>query len=301
MKIKCALGLILLLALIPAIYAETDSLYVAFSDPSRPGTVKASLMMGGIKVSTHSRKDVLILSKQSDEFPFNPESFDIFTEDIVKPEDRILAIEPAPNSGKNKPDSEKIKGLRKIQSSNFGIHVEEENNIIEINMPPTVFMGRSGNELHLFVPKETALELNCVSGEIEVENINGDINVQTTNGKIVLDNVGGAVIAHSMQSIETVISRADLNKPMSFSTFNGDIDVTLPASVKATFKLKSHGDIYTDFDTSTRTKNRRISEDKNHGPYSASIEEVLSIPVNGGGADIEFTTFTGNIYIRKGE
>ena len=41
-----------------------------------------------------------------------------------------------------------------------------------------------------------------------------------------------------------------------------------------------------------------MSESKDDG-YKANIEKLLEIPVNGGGQDIEFTNFTGNIYIRK--
>ena len=36
---------------------------------------------------------------------------------------------------------------------------------------------------------------------------------------------------------------------MSFSTLNGDVDVTLPADTKARFKMRTDfGDIFTDFD-----------------------------------------------------
>ena len=109
---------------------SVDSLVVTFSNPSRPGTVKADMMMGGIKVRIHSGKDVIILSKESDETPriVLPEmnfDMDVFVDDNF--ENAKL---------KKEPDPEKTKGLQKIQSSQFGINVEEHDNIIEINMPP---------------------------------------------------------------------------------------------------------------------------------------------------------------------
>jgi len=102
-----------------------------------------------------------------------------------------------------------------------------------------------------------------------------------------------------MGNIDAVVTSVSPDKPMSFSTFGGDIDVTLPATIKATFKLKSHGDIYTDFDASTRKLSKSISESRDADRYEGSIERVMEIPVNGGGQDIEFTNFSGNIYIRK--
>ena len=41
---------------------DVDSLVVSFSNPSQPGTVKAEMMMGGIKVRTHTGRDVIIIS-----------------------------------------------------------------------------------------------------------------------------------------------------------------------------------------------------------------------------------------------
>ena len=67
----------------------------------------------------------------------------------------------------------------------------------------------------------------------------------------------------------------------------------------ATFKLKSHGDIYTDFDATKRKLSNNVSQSRENNRYEGKIEKVMEIPVNGGGQDIEFTNFSGNIYIRK--
>ena len=160
------------------------------------------------------------------------------------------------------------------------------------------FVNRGGNELELFVPKRTSLQLKSMTGKIDIQNVTGVIEVEAMGGGITLDGVGGTIVAHTMGSIEARVTNITPDKPMSFSTFGGDIDVALPSNIKATFKLKSHGDIYTDFDTSKRKMSKNISEDKDDS-YKAKIEKLLEIPVNGGGQDIEFTNFSGNIYIRK--
>ncbi len=58
------------------------------------------------------------------------------------------------------------------------------------------------------------------------------------------------MVAHSTNGkIVASLSRLAAGKSMSFSTFNGDIDVTLPADSKATLKARAdNGDIFTDFD-----------------------------------------------------
>ncbi len=49
--------------------------------------------------------------------------------------------------------------------------------------------------------------------------------------------------------VKAVFKKVDPDEPMSFTAWKGDIDVTLPAAVKANMKMKSdRGDVYTDFD-----------------------------------------------------
>ncbi|MBN1481890.1 hypothetical protein EH223_06075 [candidate division KSB1 bacterium] len=284
--------LLLASVLVAADTHELDSLVVSFSNPSQAGTVKAEMMMGDITVRTHSGKDVIIVTKENPDMPRNA---------FVLPEMAFDAQLFFTNDKKadKEPDPEKIKGLKKIQSSQFGINVEENNNIIEITMPPMFFLGQGGNELDLIVPKRTSLQLKSVQGAINVNNVIGDIEVEATGGDIDLNNVGGTIVAHTMRNIDATVTHVAPDKPMSFSTYSGDIDVTLPTNMNATLKLKSHGDIYTDFDTSKRRMAKSVSEDRDSEVYKATVEKLLEIPVNGGGQDIEFTNFSGTIYIRK--
>ena len=47
----------------------------------------------------------------------------------------------------------------------------------------------------------------------------------------------------------STIDRVDASKPMSFSTMNGEIDVTLPATTKGNFRMKTdNGEIFSDFE-----------------------------------------------------
>ena len=92
------------------------------------------------------------------------------------------------------------------------------------------------------------------------------------------------------------------DKAMSFSTMNGDIDVTLPADIKANVKMKTdHGDMFTDFDIKLDRHPTSAVEDnrKKGGRYRVRFDRGTNGTINGGGPEIQFTTFNGNILIHK--
>jgi DUF4097 and DUF4098 domain-containing protein YvlB len=90
---------------------------------------------------------------------------------------------------------------------------------------------------------------------------------------------------------------------MSFSTLNGDIDVTLPADTKAKVKMKSdNGEIYSDFDVRLDASGRQpVVEDSRSGKgkYRVRFDKAMYGTINGGGPEMQFTTFNGNVYIHK--
>ena len=101
------------------------------------------------------------------------------------------------------------------------------------------------------MPLRTNLELGSVNGgTITVENVEGELEIENVNGAVVLTNVAGSVVANSQNGgVTATLSRVMADKPMAFTSFNGKVDVTLPASIKATLKMRSdNGDIFTDFD-----------------------------------------------------
>jgi DUF4097 and DUF4098 domain-containing protein YvlB len=90
---------------------------------------------------------------------------------------------------------------------------------------------------------------------------------------------------------------------MSFSSLNGDIDVTLPGDVKARVKLKTdNGAVYSDFEVAVDASSRQPVVQENRsgkGKYRVQFDRAMYALINGGGPEIQFTTFNGNIYLRK--
>ena len=87
---------------------------------------------------------------------------------------------------------------------------------------------------------------------------------------------------------------------MAFSTLNGNVDVTFPASVKANVKLKSdRGDIFSDFDIDVDKGQPKTTRTSQNGMYHVKIEDWVYGKINSGGPEVMMKNMNGNIYIRK--
>jgi hypothetical protein len=253
-----------------------DRITVPFSDPSRPGTVKVRLIRGGVTVKAADVKDVVIEAPGSVE--------------------RERSTPPPASSG-----------LRRL-SPPRGLTAEEESNVVSVSARPS-----DQAELQIQVPAHTNLQLSLVDGgAIVVEGVQGDIEVSSVNGSVTLTDVAGAVVAHSVNGkVLATLRQVTPDKPMAFTSLNGVVDVTLPASLKANLRLRSdQGDIYTDFDfgaqpaaAASAPTATGSSKDRRSGRASTRFRIDTSIygSVNGGGPEFEIRTFKGDIFVRKGK
>ena len=249
----------------------TDRITVPFSDPERPGTLKVNLLDGTVTIKGSNRRDVLFVAN-------SPQAREALR--------RGRQTEPPP-------------GMRRLtQPGGFG--VEERDNEMSVSSA----LNRDGAiNLEVEVPMRTKLRVSIVDGGITVDGVDGEMEINTVDGGIMLMNVGGSVVAHAVDgNINAIVARVAPQAPMAFTSLNGDIDVTLPAAVKANLRLRSdQGDVFTDFDVQviagasanrTQQRNGRVRIDVNRSIYGT---------VNGGGPDFELRTFDGNIYVRKGK
>jgi DUF4097 and DUF4098 domain-containing protein YvlB len=245
--------------------AGSDHVSVTLSDPSRPALVKASLVNGGITVKAYEGKEVVVDAR-------------------------------ARNRESGRSDS----NMKRIIVSSTGLSVEEENNEVRINtdsyMRPV--------DLTISVPVHTSLKLSAVnSGDIVVTGVDGELDVNDVNGSVTLNSVSGSAVAHALNG-RVLVTFSRLNqKPMAFSSLNGDIDVTFPADLKANLSLKAdRGEIFSDFDVQVQASApQQTVEDsrKNGGKYKVKIDKTVHGTINGGGPEYQFTNFNGSIYIRK--
>ncbi len=265
--------------------ARVERTAVNLSKPGQPAQLQARLIFGSITVRAHAGPEVIVEMK--------PQSGDHQpgTGAWQKAAQTYAAAE-APK--------EKHPGMKRIASSGPSLTVEEKDNVVTVEAES----WKAAVDLTIAVPARTSLKLESVNGrEIRVEGVEGEIEAKNVNGNVVLQRVTGPVVAGTTNGrVECSFARVNPDQPMSFTTFNGDIDVTFPAGIKASVRLKSqNGDVYSDFDVSVTQEDWRGKEDKRDkgGRFRAVISKVVVGTINGGGASMTFDTFNGDILLRK--
>jgi DUF4097 and DUF4098 domain-containing protein YvlB len=179
--------------------------------------------------------------------------------------------------------------------------VEEENNEVRVG---TESYART-IDVTISVPTHTSVKLRAVNdGDIVVTGVDGELDVDDVNGSVTLNNVSGSAVAHALNGhLKATFARVTPQKPMAFSSLNGDIDVTFPSDLKANVTIKSdRGDVFSDFDVQMQaTAPQQVVEDgrAHGGKYRVKIDRAVHGTINGGGPEYQFTNFQGGIYIRK--
>ena len=246
--------------------AAPDRVTVPFSDTARPKMLRVGLINGSITVKGYDGKDAI--------------------------------VEARSEGGKHRRDrAERADGMRRIDMVGTGLTVEESENVVRVGT-------RSVNEavqLTIQVPFNTSLKLSTVNGgDIVVDHIIGDVELEDTNGKITATHISGTAVVNALNGkVLVTLDKINGVKPMSFSSLNGDIDVTLPADMKAKVKLKTdNGAVYSDFDIQIDASTRKpvVQEsDSGKGKFRVQFDRAMYGLINGGGADMSLTTFNGNI------
>jgi DUF4097 and DUF4098 domain-containing protein YvlB len=165
------------------------------------------------------------------------------------------------------------KGTRE-QLANITLDIQTHGSTIEIeaNRRSSGWDRRDENvvetEFEIQVPAQTSLDLHAFSGNLIVRGTIGSIAAQTFSGGVDLD-----------------VSAAPAAPDLKAETFSGDISARLPqvANGHVTFNSFS-GDFRSDFPVMLNHKSRR--------DISADLG-------GGGGADLEFKTFSGDLKLVK--
>jgi DUF4097 and DUF4098 domain-containing protein YvlB len=154
------------------------------------------------------------------------------------------------------------------------------------------------------VPQRFSLKISTINnGDITIDNVNGELEINNVNGNIELTNIGGSAVAHTINGdLKATFRDVSANTPMAFSTLNGRIDVTLPASAKANMKLKSdRGDIFSDFDIAIDKNQPKATRSAQSGMYRVSVDDWVYGKINNGGPEVMMKSMQGSIYVRKGK
>ena len=269
------LTLMLSLAVVPVLVrgqttseqsADHNRVVVRLSHPSQPARIRLQMLVGHIRVQGYNGNEVII-----------------------------------EGAGKHTHASgvpEEARGMRRLTQPG-GLGADEDNNVV------TIHTGFEPENIDLLVPASSAVSLKTLTGNLHVQGVLGELDLESTNGAITLDQVGGSIVAHALNgSITANVVRLDADKPFSFSTLNGRIDVTLPASMHATLNVRSdQGDVYLDqgFDFKSPAPSSSTSKSESNGMLKLRMDKTIRGTINGGGVEINIRSFNGNILIHKGK
>src|SRR5258708_17658651 len=221
------LALVFALAAAGAVGEELgDRVTVPFSDPSRHGSVRVSLIVGGVSVKGYAGKEV------------------------------IVEAHGRHDGGRREREKERADGLHRIEIGTTGLNVEESDNVVQVSTRSYA----SPVDLTIQVPFETALKLTAINdGDISVDHVAGELDINNTNGSVKLINISGSAVAHALNgNVFATLDKVTPGKAMSFSSLNGEINVTLPPDLKARGKLKSdNAEAYTAFDIKLHEASRK--------------------------------------------
>jgi DUF4097 and DUF4098 domain-containing protein YvlB len=259
-----------LFAVVQPLSAQSDNkVTVPLTDPSRPVTLRAHLVSGSITVKGADVKEVVVEAKA--------------------------------RGGEESHSGGRAEGMKRIPMTSTGLNIEAENNNVRVS---TDSYQRTV-DLTITVPIHTSVSLHSVNdGNIVVSGVDGDLDVNNVNGEVDLKNIGGSVVAHALNGhVVATFNRIDPQKPMAFSSLNGDIDVTFPADLKANVSMRTdNGEVYSDFDVKVlpNAPQQTVEDSRGKGgKYKVKIDKNVRGTINGGGQEIQFKNFNGNIYIRK--
>lgn len=266
-QIKCV---ILFLLMTSAIMGQTEKeqFTIALSSPGKPYKLRVDLFVGSIKVIGHAADNIAVAVETEDE--------------------------------KNNKGKEKTKeGLRKIGGAGgFEIKATEKNNEVSINNGS--FFRKV--DIELKVPQNGTLILKTINdGDIVVANVKGELEIANTNGNIKLSGIAGSAIATTINGdVNVGFTSVTEGKPMAFSSFNGEVNVILPASAKANLKMKTdQGEIYSDFDIAVEKGSAPATKTNTGGVYKISKDNWVLGKINGGGAELMMKSWNGDLVIRK--
>jgi len=247
---------------------------IPLSDPAKRGALKAHLNYGSITIKGTARKDLLVRYSSA------------------KDEDKDDDDDRDERTGSSK------EGMKRIGGGGLEIEASENGNQVKVGSDS----WNSKMALEIEVPSGMDMKVSTYNdGDLMVTNVQGELELTNYNGAITALNISGSVVATTYNGdVKVTFDKVTDGVAMSYSTFNGDIDLTFPATLKATFKMKTEqGDIYTGFDMAVTSSGPVQKKDTKSGTYKLVVDEWKKGDVNGGGAEITMRNYNGDIAIRK--
>ncbi len=245
----------------------SEEIVIPLSKPGEVGTLEVDQIYGGTKVIGYDGQEIIVTAKQR----------------------------------KMKSTVSMEGGLRKIQNNSMALEAEESDNYVQIEAQNHSRGGSRVMNLEIKVPRNFNLKLSSINdGAIWVENINGEMEISNVNNDITMNLVSGSAVVDTVNGkITATFNEVNPDGQMIFTSFNENVDVTLPSDVRADFKMRTvNGEIFTGFDIDFDTSAPIIQKDNSERSYKVKLEKWVSGKANGGGTEIVLKSHSGDLILR---
>jgi hypothetical protein len=150
------------------------------------------------------------------------------------------------------------------------------------------------------VPRDIALRLRTVNGEIETEATRGKFDIRNVNGSVNMKAAGGSGTLHTVNGKTSAAFVESPKASSSFETVNGSIDTVFPANLSADVRVKTlNGQAYTDFESTLALPSTAQADQRSNGKFVYRSNRNTGLRIGSGGPELSFQTVNGDIRIKK--
>ncbi len=229
------------LGLVPTHSARADEAesQIAFSDPSKPGTLKIRIWHGDISIHGADVKEITV---KSDCAPASP--------------------------------TPRKDGMRVLTSSS-GFVLSEKENVATLEYGAEGWTGASA-DFDITVPRTTSITVaSTARGDFECTGVSGDVDVRTMSGDVKLEDISGGALVETMNGeIDVRVRELAENRPLSFTSMHGQVSIHVPVDSKANVRFRTHrGVILTNFDDKALVTKTVVSHGKTRGTAKPEKEK----------------------------
>jgi hypothetical protein len=228
------------LALFPSRTARADEAtsHIAFSEPSKPGTLKIRVWNGTVTIHGADVKDLAVKTESTAETP-----------------------------------TPRADGMR-VLSATSSYKLSENANVVSLEYGADGWGGAPA-DFDITVPKDTSIVVtNSIRGDFVCSGLSGDIDVRTLDGDVTLNDVAGGASVETMNGeINVNVKALRQSKPLSLTSMNGKVSIRVPADTKAAIRFRTHhGQILTNFDDKALVTLTQVSRRLRNAEKAASAD-----------------------------
>ena len=284
--VRAGLALLTMAAALEAGAQSDERLVVPLSDPSRPALLEVNLVFGSVTVNAYNGAEIVIVAKES------------VDDDEEDERERDFGRDEGDEDDEDDEDDARRAGLTVIPNVSFDLVATERENTVTVRMagPPREL------DLEISVPRRTSVHARTVNGEVmRVTGVLGEHELQNVNGDVFATDIAGSAVINTQNGeVRASFTEITAGKAMSFSSFNGDVDVAFPANLAAELHVNSgRGELRTDFAVRAQPQAPVVERDTESGRSEWRMKQEWVGLIGAGGPVMQFRTFNGDVLIRK--